>query len=238
MSAADRIPLLRLLQLASPALPVGAYAYSEALEYAVFAGWVADEPAAQAWILGRLDGTMGTVDAPLLAHMHAAFAAGRGEDAVRLSEMLLCLRESAELRHADRDMGTALARLLCALADDPADDPAMAPHPATARHWLDAAHTTYAAVFALAAAGWGIDAEHTVMGYLFAWAENQAAAAIKLVPLGHSAGQRVLMAAGSRIPAVAGRALAMSEDRIAGSAPGLAIAAARHEAMYARLYRS
>ena len=220
------LALLRLLQLASPALPVGAFAYSDGLEYAVHAGWVRCASTAQAWILGRLRGCLGRVDAPMLLRLHDAWAAGDTARATAHSQMLLAMRESAELRATDRHLGTALARLLVTL------------DVAEAELWTHGERTTYAAMFALAAARWTVAADVAAMAYLFTWAESQSIHAVKLVPLGQSAGQRILSLAAEAIPPIIALAAAMADDDIGAGAPGLAIASARHESMYARLYRS
>lgn len=220
------LALLRLLQLTSPALPIGGFAYSDGLEYAVHAGWVTCEQSAQAWILGRLGDCLGRVDAPMLLRLHDAWAAGDTARATAHSQMLLAMRESAELRATDRHLGTALARLLATLDI------------AEAAPWTHAEQTTHAAMFALAAARWAVAADVAAMAFLFAWAESQAIHAVKLVPLGQSAGQRMLSCAAAAIPEIVARAAAMADDDIGAGAPGLAIASARHETMYARLYRS
>jgi urease accessory protein len=218
--------LPRLLQLVSPALPVGAYAYSEGLEYAVHAGWVRDEASARAWIEGRLVCGLGALELPVLLRLHAAWRAGEGDRVARWNDLLRAFRDSAELRDAERDMGQALARLLVALGVDEAGP------------WAARPETTHVAMFALAAARWDIAAGPAATGYGFAWIENQVAAAIKLVPLGQSAGQRIVQAASGQLAAVVARAADLDEDDVGATAPGLAIAASRHESMYTRLFRS
>lgn len=237
--AGDALALPRLLQLVSPALPVGAYAYSEGLEYAVHAGWVRDEGSAGAWIAGRLVHGLGLLELPVLLRLHAAWGAGAGEGAggmapgsvdldevLRWNDVLRAFRDSAELRDAERDMGQALARLLVALGVDEAGP------------WATRGETTQVAMFALAAARWGIAARDAATGFAFAWIESQVAAAIKLVPLGQSAGQRTVLAASGHIAGVVAGAARLEEDELGATAPGLAIAASRHEIMYTRLFRS
>lgn len=221
------------MQFVSPALPIGSFAYSEALEYAVEAGWVTSEASAQDWILGRLDDGIGRLDAPIVVRLWRAFrdqsAAGDASipaDALHWSRMLWALRESAELRAADRDLGRSLARLLVTLGND------------SAKPWLDCAQISYAALFALAAVERDIGLDATVTGYLYAWSEAQMAAAIKLVPLGQSAGQRILSAAVEALPALVVRAQSMPDEQLGAGAPGLAIASSLHETMYVRLFRS
>ncbi len=249
LSAADSLALARLFQLVSPALPIGGFAYSEALEYAVEASWVTDETDTQAWVIGRLDDCVGRLDAPIFARLWRVFRdardaaddAGGGDGAggaggaaaaeippraLEWSRLLWALRESAELRAADRDMGRSLARLLVALGV------------AAAAPWVEHPQVSYAAVFALAAVERDIALVPAMCGLLYAWSEAQVAAAVKLVPLGQSAGQRVLVAVGERLPAVVERALVLPDDEIGAGALGLAIASSQHETMYVRLFRS
>ena len=93
-------------------------------------------------------------------------------------------------------------------------------------------------MFALATARYAIPTSAALAGYAFAWAEATTSAAVRLVPLGQSAGQRLLAAAGDEIPAVVERARALDDDELAATAPGQAIASALHEALYSRLFRS
>lgn len=217
--------LLRLLQLSSPALPVGAYAYSQGLEHAVCAQWVQDEPSAQSWMLGLLRGGLARLDVPVLSRCYGAWQVN-DEPALRhWSAFLHASRESAELQQEDRHLGRALARLLRDLG---MDDAASA----------ERLRAGFAVMFALAAARWDIPLPMAAQAYLWTWMENQVAAAVKLVPLGQTAGQRILSQAVSEIPVAAEMGLALADDDIGFAAPGLAIGSALHETQYSRLFRS
>jgi urease accessory protein len=214
---------LRLLQLCSPALPIGAFAYSQGLEHAVAVRWVHDEETAGEWILGLLEHSLAAVEVPVLARVIGAFAGGHDAEARRWSAFLLASRGSAELRAEEERLGSALARLLTTLGV------------AGAGAWERPSHV---AMFGLAAARWEIAVADAAEGYLFAWAENQVGAASRLVPLGQSAAQRVLSRAVTVIPGAAARGLALADDDIGFSTPRQAIAAALHETQYSRIFRS
>lgn len=221
--------LVRLLQLASPALPVGAFSYSQGLEWAVEAGAVRDEATALGWIGDQLEWNLGRYEAPLLARMLEAWRAGDSMAAARLDAGYLASREGAELRAETLQMGYSLRRLLSELADFP-------PAPLAALEAVAA--PSYALAWSCAAAAWEIDGQDALAAWLWGWAENQVMAALKAVPLGQAAGQRILQALGGRIPAVVERALALPEEEFSNFAPGFAIACARHETQYTRLFRS
>ena len=106
-----------------------------------------------------------------------------------------------------------------------------------ARVWLDQS-PAFATMFSLAATRWQIAPQATLSGYLWAWNENQVLAAIKLVPLGQSAGQRLLHRLVDVLPDTVERALALPEDRIGVSGISQAMASALHESQYSRLFRS
>jgi urease accessory protein len=236
MEAATRMPteqaplpdaaLLRLLQLASPALPVGAYAYSQGLEYAVEVGWVSDEASAQAWIRGVLGDVLAWTDLALLVRLHAAWAAGDAALAAEWNARLHALRETAELRAEDHQLGSSLARVLHDLGIAAAGD------------WLDARPACFATLFGLAATEWGIAPRVALLGYAWAWVENQVAAAIKLVPLGQAAGQRVLSALQPALADSVDLALAVGDVDVGRSMPGMVMASVKHARMYSRLFRS
>ena len=222
----DASALLHLLHLASPALPIGAYAYSQGLESAVHAGAVRSEDEARAWILGLLEHVQARLDVPLLARLHDAHARGDEFELDRWTTFLTACRESRELQAEDRALGRALARLLADL--DVAGARRLAAHPSV----------TLAAAFALAAVVHGIPLREAASGYLFAWLENQVAAAVRLVPLGQTGGRRILLAGIAAIPAALAQGLELDEDAIGAAAPGLAALSARHENQYTRLFRS
>ena len=221
------LALARLLQLASPALPVGAYTYSQGLEWAVESGVIHDEASALRWIADLLEWNLGRFEAPLLARMLAACRSG--DDLPALNEMFLASRETAELRVETVQMGYSMARLLGEMGDFPG--PALA-----ALRTVDP--PSFPAAWACAAIAWGIADESALTAYLWTWAENQVMAALKAGPLGQSAGQRVLLALGSRIPAVVERTLTLEAEEYSNFAPGFAIACSRHETQYSRLFRS
>uniref|UniRef100_UPI0024902242 urease accessory protein UreF n=1 Tax=Azonexus hydrophilus TaxID=418702 RepID=UPI0024902242 len=147
-----------------------------------------------------------------------------------LDAEFLASRESAELRAETAQMGFSLRRLLRDLRDDSLGSVAQA-----VDAWPEVAYPT---VWAGIAAAWRIDPSAALTAYLWSWAENQVMAALKAVPLGQAAGQRVLADLGGRLPAVAAQALALPRARWSNFTPGFAIACARHETQYSRLFRS
>lgn len=213
---------LRLLQLASPSLPVGAYSYSQGLEAAVEAGIVTDTASAEAWIGDVLELSLASLEAPVLLRLIAAWKAGDVEAVARWNGEFVASRETAELRAETLQMGYSLRNLLRDLGvGDAAID--------------DAAYPT---LYAYAVAKWHADPREALATYLFSWIENQVLAALKCVPLGQTDGQRVLLALADRIPAAVERAAALGDDELTNFVPGLAILSARHETQYTRIFRS
>ena len=219
------LAFLRLLQLASPTLPIGAFAYSQGQESAIAAGLVHDEESAAAWILGLLGGPLAHQDLPIFARVHAAHAAHDLPTARRWNDLLFASRAAAELQTEDRQLGTALARVLVTLD--------LPPLPVG-----DDGPATLAFQFARATAHFGIDVRQATETFAFTWAEAQSSAAVRLVPLGQSAGVRIVARAGTAIPAAVTRALALADDELGGAAPRLALLSTAHETQYSRLFRS
>ena len=225
------LPLLRLLQLSSPALPVGAYTYSQGLEWAVESGVVGKEADAAAWIGDLLEWSLARFEAPLLACQIDAWARGDDAEVARLNDDFLASRESAELRAETVQMGWSLVRLLAELD-------AFATLPGWRERLLAIDTPAFPTAWSAAAAAWQVPAAQALAAYLWAWAENQVMAAVKCVPLGQSVGQRLLAALGERIVPLVEVALCLPEARWSNYTPGLAIASSRHETQYTRLFRS
>ncbi len=221
-----RYALSRLLQLVSPSLPVGGFTYSQGLEWAVETGWVTCEQDLEAWLGGLLHDTLAHVDLPLLLRLHCAAVAGDEEAIARWSNTVLACRETTELRAEERARGRAMAALLVELGVP------------DAMTWRDTLAGCQLAGFALAATRWRIPPEETLSGYAWSWLENLVIAGVKLVPLGQSAGQRVLFRLGAEIAGAVEVGTSLADKAIGASAPAAAIASARHETQYTRLFRS
>jgi urease accessory protein len=209
--------LVRLLQLASPTLPVGAYSYSQGLEAAIEAGVVTDASSAEQWIGDLLELSMSRMEVPLLFRMIS-----NPDDIEALNLLLLANRETAELRAETVQMGYSLNRLLPSLGVEA----------------LAIEEPSFPAAFAAAVNAWQIDTHEALQAYLWSWLENQVMAALKAVPLGQTDGQRMLLSLANRIPDIVSQALAMRDEDIGSFAPGFAILSSKHETQYSRLFRS
>ncbi|SAK70780.1 urease accessory protein UreF [Caballeronia hypogeia] len=221
--------LTALLHLASPALPIGAFSYSQGLEAAIEHGLIHDGDSARDWIASGLADVLARGELPLLAHQMEHWRT-HDEAALRAAnDEYIASRESAELRRETEQMGWSLAQLCASL------------------EWGDAARrATLASIkpiaqptaFAFAAFAHDASPDAALAAYAFSWVENQAAAALKAVPLGQVAGQRIIVALREPIDAAVRRALDTSPEQINTFAPQLGILSARHESQYSRLFRS
>ena len=216
---------LRLLQLASPALPVGAYSYSGGLESAIEAGIVRDGAGAAEWIGAVLEFNLARMEAPVFLRLAAAWKRDDLGAVRHWNTEFVASREAAELRAETLQMGHSLRILLRDLGME-----GMAA--------LQIDDLAYPTTYTFAAARWGIDTEDALTAYLFAWIENQVLAAVKCIPLGQTEGQRILLALGDRIPGAVAQARAAEDATLGGFTPGLARASMRHETQYSRLFRS
>ena len=216
--------LLGLLYLSSPALPIGAFAYSGGLAAAIDLGWVTDETSLSGWMHGVLTQGLARLDLPALLRLHDAATNSDANRFEHWNETVLASRETAELVNEELHLGKALWRLL--------RDQRLLPAMALPKE------PGYVAMFALAASILGVDAISAVHGLAWSWAENQTAVACKTIPLGQTAGQRVLLALMPEISRVAAHAATTSDDDIGSSLPGLALASCLHETQYSRLFRS
>jgi urease accessory protein len=221
-TAARLRPLLAALHVASPALPVGGFAYSQGLEMAIDDGLVRDAATARRWIGDLLRLVLARTEAPLWLR---AFDACRADDLTafaRWSDELNALRETAELRAESRQMGASLRRVLAGL------DVAVP----------DCEPIAWPAAFALACAKLGLEREAGLAAYLWAWLENQVLVAVKSVPLGQQAGQKMLFELHDTVAQAVAVATQTEDDEIGSATVSFAITCARHETQYSRLYRS
>jgi urease accessory protein len=223
---ASPLSRLRLLQLTSPSLPIGGFTYSQGIEWAVERGWLTDREQVADWLQGLIDDGLARLDLPVLARLHRACAVPDPVEAGRWARLLYASRESHELRLEDRQRARALFAPLRDL------------EPGVTDGWEDALGHCQAGPHALASVAWGIACEDCLLGYAWGWVENQVAAAIKLVPLGQTDGQRLQHRLALGLPGVVDHALSLADDDIGAAAPALAIASAAHETQYTRLFRS
>ena len=222
---------LQLMWLASPALPIGGFSYSEGLEAAVNAALVTTEVEATDWIDEQLQLTQSRGDMAAIAQAFPAWACNDTARLAQLNDWVRHTRESSELRLQTEQMGRSLVEWL---KNRYAADTAAQ----TQVQWLAAQDASYPMAFALAAHLTGANARDALLAYAFGWAENMVQAAIKAVPLGQSAGQRILARLAQEIPAAAEHALALPDAARQAFSPMLAILSARHEHQYSRLFRS
>jgi urease accessory protein len=225
----DDLALLGLMQLVSPALPIGAFAFSQGLESAFELDWVRDEASLAEWLNGVLEDGLTRCELPVLARLHHAIGQADSESIAVWDEWLAATRETAELAAEDSRLGASLKRLLSSLDLMPSEDllPPLLP-----------AQPGYVTLFAFTAHTRGVSVRQTLLGFAWSWLENQLAVACKALPLGHTAAQRVIELLRPALVDAVDQALTLDDEELGPVLPGLALASALHETQYSRLFRS
>lgn len=226
---ASSLALSRLLQLASPMLPVGAYSYSQGLEWAIECGDVKDLDSAKTWISDVLLTYQANFELPVLQRLFQAWQVGDIQLVIKWDTFYKAGRDTAEGLAETKQMGYSLVRLLNDIKELP-DDLLI-----SVKTLSEPAFPT---IYAALAQVWQIPAQDMLQGYAWGWLENQASASMKSVPLGQVAGQKILLALGEKLPSVVAHAMSLHEDDISNFNPLLSIAGCLHETQYSRLFRS
>ncbi len=225
----NQLALTRLLQLVSPMLPVGAYCYSQGLEWGIECGDVKDEASAQAWIGDALKIYQSSFDLPVLNRLYNAWETDDQQAVQEWDAFYQAGRDTAEALAETRQMGYSLCRLLNDLNTLPTDFMAK-----INRLAQPAFITVYAGVAQL----WQIAGRDAMHGYAWSWLENQVSAAMKAIPLGQVAGQKILYILGQDLSTIVQQSIHTKEDEISNFNPLLTIAGCQHEMQYSRLFRS
>ena len=221
----DSLALLQLLRLSSPALPIGGYAYSQGLETACENNHVSDKDSLYSWINGIMKNSMQYLDIPIFARLYDCHSKHDIDQLIYWNQYLLASRETQEFFLEDTQMGQALIRLLTDLNIPNTDS------------WLKQ-NCSLMTAFSLACCNWKIEKKLATHAMLWAWCENQVTIGIKLIPLGQTNGQQVLSNLINNIESIISNGLALHDEEIGSTCPGLIMSSMQHEEQYTRLFRS
>lgn len=219
--------LLSLLQLVSPTLPVGAYSYSEGIETLVQANQIASAAALEQWLGQELRYGAIRVEAAVLVRAYQAAAQPNLSQLKYWNQWISAFRETVELREQSWQMGRSLSRLLGSL--QPEVEPILQ---------ALGEPCNFVVAFAIGAAAWQIDCASAVLGYLQSWAANLINAGVRLVPLGQTQGQHLLLNLHTQLEQTCEQVLVLTDDQLECCSWGVSIASMNHDTLYSRLFRS
>lgn len=225
MSTTNNPSLPRLLQLVSPSLPIGAYSYSQGLEWAVECGWIGNRAQLQQWLNDLMQGSVQYLELPVLQRLMQAWKAANSEQLNYWNDFLLASRESHELRLEELQRGQSLKRVLLSLSPE-------------LEVQIPDAEISAHSLFALACNHWQIAEPEALSAWLWSWLENLTLAGVKLIPLGQTEGQQILFELADSIDELCRSAGQLKDEQIGSSSMALAIASSQHETQYTRLFRS
>ncbi|GAX34850.1 urease accessory protein UreF [Nodularia sp. NIES-3585] len=219
--------LLYILQLASSGLPVGAYSYSEGLEMLVEKGIISDQASLKHWLESELHYGAIRLDGAVMVRAEQSASMGNNSALSHWNMWLSAARETQELRASSWQMGRSLTQLLGKL------QPEIIPLVNAVGNPCN-----YAIAFGIAVAHWQINIKGALLAYLHSWATNLITAGVKLIPLGQTAGQELLLELQPLISTAVGEILALEDDELSCCSWGLSLASMQHESQYTRLFRS
>jgi len=226
---ANPVALSRLLQLVSPMLPVGAYSYSQGLEWAIESGEVKDLDSATLWICEVLEIYQLRFELPVIKRLYLAWQQGDVDAIEEWDVFYHAGRDTAEALLETEQMGYSLRRLINELDALPTD------FVTTVNALVEPSFVT---LYAGLAQVWDISLEDALHGYAWAWLENQTSVVMKAVPLGQVAGQKILLSLGEVLPALIQQVAVIEDNEMSNFNPLLTIAGCQHETQYSRLFRS
>lgn len=235
----NSLSILKLLQLCSSNLPVGGYTFSQGMEYAIDANWLKTQSDVEAWVVSYASATLRYSDLPLLKKTMAAIDANDSDTLLYLNAQALALRETKELLLADTAMGKALLKLLIDIDRKVPKALKQLYGRRSMRGVIDPSAVSFVAAFAVAACDDELSYQDAATGYAWTVVENQILAAAKLLPMGQTDCQAMLKRLTEQVAELLNNsAYPVDENEIGLSLPGLAMASAKHEDQYSRLYRS
>ena len=219
------LTLHRLFQIISPSLPIGGYSYSQGIEWAVETGWIKTEQEVKCWLQGLIETTMRYQELPVLIRFMQAWSCSDDAALSKWNEWLIASRETRELREEEKNRARAFSKVILSL-----DETANA-----VEHQLIQSQL---ACFSYACHRWQIEKGQACSGFAWSWLENLVLSAVKIIPLGQTAGQRLMFELSESLPGIIQQALLLDDDDLGCSSLALSIASTRHETQYSRLFRS
>jgi len=235
----DSLQLLRLLQLTSPALPVGAYSYSEGIEYLCSIGTIQTECELCDWLKRELSFGFITTEAAIALRAHQAMMTSDISKLIYWNNWLSATRETEEVRLASWQMGQSLMKLWYQLPDRQSSNNLLISEVLpTAKNNSEGQGCNYAIAFGIVAASLEIDPSNTTVGYIYSWLSNLVSAAVRSVPFGQTTGQQIIFRLSTDILQSSQSALKYLDNELEWCGWGVNLACANHETQYSRLFRS
>jgi urease accessory protein len=221
--------LLTLLQLASPALPVGAYSYSEGMETLATKGTIATGADLYQWLSHELQWGGIRLETAVMLRSYQAAARLDVAQLDAWNQWLSAFRETEEMRSQSWQMGRSLLRLFADLEPEQAQRlPA----------FVHEGACNFAIAYSVVVQAWDIPLPEAGLVYLQSWAANLISAAVRAVPLGQTEGQRLLRQLAGPLQSASDAIMAMPDTELMSCSWGVSLASMQHETLYSRLFRS